>query len=216
MNRVKRQIEIAVTLSKEIGMKFGKDKSSFLHVEKGLIKKSSPWNINHLTIQPVANGDSYKYLAIDENITYNGPLNRDKVSKEYLNRVRKIWSSQFPDFSKVLAQDSFTIPIITPNIAIMFWTIDEISKNNISARKLLTMRGSFHLNRDMDRIHMSRVKGDRGLRSIRTLYESSIISLQQYLLKNANRNEILGYVMECKQAYIIRVGNRLLTINDIT
>ena len=42
MNRVKRQIEIAVTLSKDIGMKFGKDKSSFLHVEKGLIKKSSP------------------------------------------------------------------------------------------------------------------------------------------------------------------------------
>ena len=78
------------------------------------------------------------------------------------------------------------------------------------------MRGSFHLNRDMDRIHMSRVKGDRGLRSIRTLYESSIISLQQYLLKNANRNEILGYVMECKQAYIISVGNKLLTINDIT
>ena len=98
----------------------------------------------------------------------------------------------------------------------MFWTIDEISKNNISARKLLTMRGSFHLNRDMGRIHMSRVKGDRGLRSIRTLYESSIISLQQYLLKNANRNEILGYVMECKQAYIIMVGNKLLTINDIT
>ena len=42
-----------------------------------------PQNINRLTIQPVANGDSYKYLGIDKNITYDGPLNKDKVSREY-------------------------------------------------------------------------------------------------------------------------------------
>ena len=36
------------------------------------------------------------------------------------------------------------------------------------------------------------------------------------MLRNANRNEILGYVRECEQAYIIRVGNELLVNNDIT
>ena len=70
-------------------MKFGEEKCAFLQIEKGIIKKSAPLNINHLTIQPVADGDSYKYLGIDENITYNGPLNKEKVSKEYLNRVGK-------------------------------------------------------------------------------------------------------------------------------
>ena len=79
-----------------------------------------PQNINHLTIQPVANGDSYKYLGIDENITYNGPLNKEKVSMEYLNKVRKTWSSEFPDFNKVFAHDSFTVPIIAPNIGIIY------------------------------------------------------------------------------------------------
>ena len=63
---------------------------------------------------------------------------------------------------------------------------------------------------------MSRVKGGRDVRRIRTLYESRIISLRQHLLRNANRNEILGYVSECEQAYIIRVGNELLINNDIT
>ena len=62
---------------------------------------------------------------------------------------------------------------------------------------------------------MSRIKGGRGLRSTRTLYESRIISLRQQLLRNSNRNEILGYVIECDQAYIIRVGNELLINNDI-
>ena len=61
-------------------------------------------NINHLTIQPVTDGDSYKYLGIDENTTYNGPLNKENVSKEYLNRVQKIWPSELSNFNKLIAQ----------------------------------------------------------------------------------------------------------------
>ena len=71
-------------------------------------------------------------------------------------------------------------------------------------------------NSDMNRIYVSRVKGGRGLRSIRTLYESRIIPLWQLLLRNANRNEILGYVSECEQAHVIRVGNEIVINNDIT
>ena len=78
------------------------------------------------------------------------------------------------------------------------------------------MAGSFQPNSDMDRIYMTKIKGGKGLRSIRTLYESRIISLWQHLLRNANRNEILGYVSGCEQAYIIRVGIELLINNDIT
>ena len=78
------------------------------------------------------------------------------------------------------------------------------------------MAGSFQPNSDMDRIYMTKIKGGKGLRSIRTLYESRIISLWQHLLRNANRNEILGYVSGCEQVYIIRVGTELLINNDIT
>ena len=118
-------------------------------IEKGVIKKSPPLNINHLTIQPVADGDSYKYLGIDENITYNGPLNKEKVSKEYLNRVRKIWSSELSDFNKVIAHNSFAVPIITPTIGIIDSIIEDIRQVDINTRKLLSMTGSFHPNSDV-------------------------------------------------------------------
>ena len=94
MNMIKRQLEITTTFSKDIGMKFGEGKCAFLHTEKVIIKKYLPININHLTIQPVADGVSYKYLGID------GPLNKEKVSKEYFNRVQKIWSSELTDFKQ--------------------------------------------------------------------------------------------------------------------
>ena len=60
MGMVKRELEVVTTFSKDIGIKLGEDKCAFLHIEKGSIKKFSPLNINHLTIQPVADGDSYK------------------------------------------------------------------------------------------------------------------------------------------------------------
>ena len=130
--------------------------------------------------------------------------------------MRKIWSSELSDFNKVIAHNSFAVPVITPTIGIIDWTIDGIRQVDINKRNLLTLTGSFHPNSDVDRIYISRTKGGRGLRSIRTLYESRIISLRQHLLRNANRNEILGYVREYEKVYIIRVGNELLVNNDIT
>ena len=47
------------------------------------------------------------------------------------------------------------------------------------------------------------------------LKEVRSMRLRQHLLRNANKNEILGYVSEYEQVYIIRVGNELLIINDI-
>ena len=105
-----------------------------------------PLSINHLTIQLVADGDSYKYLGVGENIAYDGPLNKEKISKEYLNRVWKTWSSELSDFNKVIAHNSFTVPIITPTIGIIDWTIDKVRQIDINTRKLLTMTGSFHPN----------------------------------------------------------------------
>ena len=64
MNTVKRQLEIVTTFSKCIGMKLAEDKCAFLHFEMGIIKIFLPLNINHLTIQPVNDGDSYKYLQL--------------------------------------------------------------------------------------------------------------------------------------------------------
>ena len=196
-------------------MKFGEEECTFLQIEKRIIKTSSSLNINHLTIQPVADGDSFKYLGIDENITYNGTLNKEKVSKEYLSRVRETWSSELSDFNKFIAHNSFAVPIIILTIGIIDWTIDEIRQIDINTRKLLTMTDSFHRKSDVGTIYMSNVKEGRGLRSIVTLYESKIISLRQHLLRNANRNELLGYVRECEQAYISRVGNERLVNNDI-
>ena len=43
------------------------------------------------------------------------------VSKEYLFRVKKIWSSELSNFNKTIVHNAFATLVITPTIGILDW-----------------------------------------------------------------------------------------------
>ena len=75
--------------------------------------------VNHLTVQEIKEGDQYKYLGIDESVCFDGPLNKDRVIKEYKRRVNRIWRSKLNAINKSVAHNSFAVPLITPTIGIL-------------------------------------------------------------------------------------------------
>ena len=76
-------------------MNFGQDKYAHLVIENGQIKDNGQnLEMNRVKIQQVDEGECYKYLGQDENISYVGTVNKDSVSKEYFIRVRKMWKSK--------------------------------------------------------------------------------------------------------------------------
>ena len=121
-------------------MTFGEDKCAYQQIEKGkLINNTKELQISNLKIKPIPEGDSYKYLGIDENISYVGLVNKTRVTKEYYTRVKRIWNSELSSVNKVIAQNSFAVPVLTTTAGILNWTIDEIKKIDIKTRKQLTM-----------------------------------------------------------------------------
>ena len=157
--------------------------------------------MNGLTIKPIEEGDNYKYLGIDENTSYNGPINKGRVTKKYINRIRKIWSSQLSD----LAHNAFAVPTLTSIVGILDWTSKDIDQIDIKTRKTLAMPGSFYHNSDADRLYFCRKDGGRGIRAIRTMYESRIISIGQHL-----RN-----IKDNSDNNTVRVGYELLQRSEI-
>ena len=104
-------------------MQFGQDKCAYLQIEKGPVMQNlKPISINALIIKPIEEGDNYKYLGIDENISYNGPINKERITKEYINRIRKIWNSQLSAFHKAVAHNAFAVPTLTSGVGILDWT----------------------------------------------------------------------------------------------
>ena len=77
--------------SNDVGMKFGESKCACQVIERGKRKaQDKTHEINGLKIQENQAGDNYRYLGIDESGGIDGPLNKQRVIKEYKSRVKKI------------------------------------------------------------------------------------------------------------------------------
>ena len=124
-----------------------------------------------------------KYLGQDEDIGFNDTLNKDRVTKEYFQRVRKMWSSELYANNKVTSHSIFAIPVITPTFGIIHWTKEELHNVDIKTRKLLTLTGSFHINSNIDRLYSYRNKGGRGLNSLVDIYISRLVSINSHLME---------------------------------
>ena len=213
---LKKQLDLVTKFSKDIGMNFGQEKCAYIKIEKGKNTTTSTIEINGLKIKPIQEGESYRYVGQGENVTYEGTIKKESVTKEYVLRVKKIWSSELSANNKTIAQNSFANPVITPTIGILDWTIQEIKDIDIKTRKILSVTGNFHPYSDIDKFYIGRNLGGRGLRSCQRLFESRIISLKQHLHRNKNRNQIMNYVYNEESNNIIRIGNELLQKYDFT
>ena len=211
INVTKKQLDLVTQFSKDICMDFGTDKCAYLKIVKGtIVSDAEPLEMNNLTIKSVKEGDTYKYLGIDENISYHGPINKERVSKEYFTRTRKIWSSELSAYNKVIAHNAFAVPVLIPTIGVLDWTIGEIKDIDIKTGKILTLTRNFHPNSDVNRLYMQKSLGGRGLRQVQSSYESRIIAIRQHLINNLHRNSALEYIYEKETNDILRVGQELL------
>ena len=106
---MKQMLETFTQFSNEVGMNFGEAKCAYQSIERGRRKpKNESLYVNGLAIQEIKEEDNSKYLGIDESvrILIDGPLNRDRIRKEYKSRVRKIWKSELNGYNKVIAHNA--------------------------------------------------------------------------------------------------------------
>ena len=215
----RQQLDIITTFTNDIGMRFGADKCAFLNIERGqrtLLNKKIV--MNGLELSELEDGDSYKYLGMDEDVQYQGRLNKESVTKEYYRRVRKIWSSELYSRNKVLAYNSFAIPILTPTFGILEWSKEEILQIDVKTRKLLTLTGNFHRNSSVDRLYTTRDKGGRGLGSVFDVFLARIISLARHIDMVSPSNPFIREVRRHEQERLMRSSVELCKafgINDI-
>ena len=160
-------------------------------------------------------GGSYKYLVIDQNISYVGLVNKTTVTKEYNTKVKRIWNSAISSVNKILAHNLFAVPVSTTAIGILIWTVDEIKEIDIKTSKQLTMSRNFHPNRDIDKLCLPRWQGGCCIKMIARMFESRIISMSQYIKRKKGENNILHCVYQQEQQEIIRLSQQLLDLYHI-
>ena len=90
MNQMRRLLDQVTQFSRDIGMKFGESKCTYMVIERGeIIEQVKPIVMNDVTINPMKTDECYKYLGEDQNISYVGPINKDRVTKRYTKKNEK-------------------------------------------------------------------------------------------------------------------------------
>ena len=191
VEKAKIQLDIVTTFSNDIGMSSGLDKCAHLCIKHGKRKSlAESIVINDAEIRELDVGETYTYLGVDESVGMNEELNKDKVKREYLRRIRKIWKSELNARNKVTARNCFAVPMVRPTIGILDLSKQEIGDLDTATRKTLSMTGSLNKKSDIDRLYVKRNYRGRGIISIEDTYCIRIISLHEHLeplLNESNR-----------------------------
>ena len=216
----KEQLKLISQFTNDIGMRFGVDKCAYMYIEYGKRKSTgTELEMDGLKISELQDTDSYKYLGADEDVAYRGTLNIDRVVKEYIKRIRKIWKSELSAQNKVIAHNSFAVPILTPTFGILDWNKDEVEAIDIKTRKILATTGNFHRNSSVDRLYMTREDGGRGLNSVYDVFIPRLISLVDHLKSASPGHKYLNLVLQHEETRSVRVSNSLMSaicLNETT
>ena len=197
VEKLKALLEIVISFTNEVGMKFGESKCAYNVTETGKRKhQGKELELEGLRIKELPEEDNYKYLGMDESIGYDGPLNKNRVTSEYKKRVRKIWSSELNNINKVQAHNTFAAPVLTPTIGVLPWTKKEIKDLDILTRKQMSMQRSFHVSSEVNRLYARRNEGGRGLTSTEEMYKRRTTGIAEHLEEAQKDNSMLKLVRQ--------------------
>ena len=102
------KLDLISQFTRDISMQFGSDKCAYLNIERGNQKSLGKFlNLDKTKLTELTEGEFYKYLGQDENIGYSDVLNKKRAMKEYMKRIRKIWSSELYSNNKVIPHNTF-------------------------------------------------------------------------------------------------------------
>ena len=102
-------------------MKFVLDKCATVTIERGKFKKSKGINLQELTIRSLDEGETYKYLGIEETNQIDHQNMRKMLEEGYVKVVKLILKIKSTPKNKILAINQIAIPKIQYNFGIIDW-----------------------------------------------------------------------------------------------
>ena len=118
-------------------MKFGLDKCASVAIEKGKFRRSEGIDLQGDSIQALEQGETYKYLGIEETNEIDHQKMRKLHRDAYAKLLKTILKTKLSAKNKISAINMFVIPKIQYSFGIIDWPQLEIEKIDVLARKLL-------------------------------------------------------------------------------
>ena len=118
---------------------------------------------NQDKIRTLAENETNKYLGILEADTTKQVEIKDKTSKKYCRRTRKLLETKLSCRNLIKGINVWAVPFVRYSGPFLKWTRDELKQMDQRTRKLMSMHKVLHPRDDVDRLYVSRKEGGGGL-----------------------------------------------------
>ena len=113
------------------------------------------------------------------------------VLTEYRSRFRHVLSSHLNGHYKIVALNSYALPVIRYSAGIIKWTQTELDDIDCKSRKLLTIHKGLHPKADIHRLYLPRKTGGRGLLNVKQMVAVETQALAHYVWRNKHAEPLL-------------------------
>jgi len=139
-------------------------KSAMLLVKRGQVVSPEVYSLSNVGSRPYVDvSEGYKYLGVFQDVLFNDPKVKQTVLSEYWYRFRRVLSSHLNGYYKIIALNSYALPVIRYSAGIIKWSQSELDDIDRKSKKLLTIHKGFHPKADIHRLYLPRKVGGRGL-----------------------------------------------------
>jgi len=192
---LQKQIQIVKIFSDDIHMEFGLEKCAKIGFKRGKLVHSQNLVIDiNREIQELEQGNTYRYLGIEESEGVQHQLMKERLKQEYSRRLRMIQKSELNARNKITAIGALVVPVLRYSFGIIKWRTEEIKKIDRKTRKMLIMYKMHHPKADIDRLYVKGKEGGRGLVQIEAAYKAEIINIAEYLKTNYEEDQFVNIV----------------------
>ena len=106
--------------------------------------------------------DFAKYLGMLQADQMRHQEKKDKVTKEYKRRVRKILETKLNAGNFIKSINIWAVSLLRYSATFLSWTKFEMEQLDRQTRKLMTMHNALHPKSNVDRLYLPRKDGGRG------------------------------------------------------
>lgn len=174
-------LEIVSEFSGDIGMRFGLDKCSSLHLNKGKQTEGEETQLlNGMEIQCLKKGEYYRYLGLMQAAKIDPLMTREELLKNMRARMKKVLNTKLNSRNKIEALNSWAFPPVIYSLGVIKWPVTSLKQLDTEIRTTLTKYRMHHPKSSVCRLYLPRGSGGRGLFNFETAADIECRRLRSY------------------------------------
>ncbi|XP_044755067.1 uncharacterized protein LOC123314020 [Coccinella septempunctata] len=174
-------LRIVISYTKDIRMEMGLDKCAIIHVKRGKLAQGGEIFVeNDLAIQELSQGETYKYLGIQQALEIRTSHQKEAFKNKFFDRVRKILRSKLNSKAMFTALNTWALPSLAYSFGVLSWSSTDLKAIDTKVRVLLTKYGIHHPHASVNRLYVPRHQGGRGLQNVEMAHNKAVNELRKY------------------------------------